>query len=86
MIFSYCSDKGCKEIAKIQTNCIIDLSESKNSKHSGNTTVSNVNNECTCTFLKPTQANINKMKLHTGTCLKTNIQLVLESTLVTEMT
>ena len=32
-----------------------------------------------------TQANINKMELHTGTCLTTNIQLVLESALVTEI-
>ena len=36
-------------------------------------------------FLKITQANINKMKLHTHTYLTTNIQLVLESTLVTEI-
>ena len=86
MICSYFSDKGCTEIAKIQQTAFgfNRLSESKNRKHSGKPTVSNVNNECTCTFLKTTQANINKMKLHTGTCLTTNIQLVLESAVVTE--
>ena len=63
-------------------NC---LSESKSSKLSGKPTVSNVNNECTCTFLKTTQANINKMKLHTGTFLTANIQPVLENDLVTEI-
>ena len=36
-------------------------------------------------FLKTTQANIYKMKLHTGTCWTTNIQLVLESALVKEI-
>ena len=86
MIFTYFSDKGCTDIAKIQQTAIIDLIvESKNSKHSGKPTVFNVNNECTCTFLKTMQANINKMKLHTGTCLTTNIHLVLESALVTEI-
>ena len=52
---------------------------------SGKPTVSNVNNECTCTFLKTAQANVNKMKLHTSIRLTTNIQRVLESALVTEI-
>ena len=36
-------------------------------------------------FSKQCKQNINKMKLHTGTCLTTNIQRVLQSALVTEI-